>query len=127
MLTTLEQTRFVYEGGDRSRRPLPPSPGVQFFRDGLFSQLFPHRDWRADRWVGFETPVVPTFLSPANAVTSALRGRYRCGRERRHLVGRNARGRFSSFPFDTSRHIFHLPAYWWYPFKRAEFPFIRVI
>jgi hypothetical protein len=26
----------------------PSEPGVQFSRDGLSSQLFPHRDWRAD-------------------------------------------------------------------------------
>ena len=31
--------------------PSPPSePGVQFSRDGLSSQLFPHRDWRANLW-----------------------------------------------------------------------------
>src|ERR1039458_3592733 len=39
---------------DRGRERLAPSPpsepGVQFSRDGLSSQLFPHRDWRANRW-----------------------------------------------------------------------------
>ena len=39
---------------DRGRERLSPSPpsepGVQFSRDGLSSQLFPHRDWRANRW-----------------------------------------------------------------------------
>ena len=39
---------------DRGRERLSPSPpsepGVQFSRDGLSSQLFPHRDWRADLW-----------------------------------------------------------------------------
>jgi putative transposase len=39
---------------DRGRERLsssPPSePGVQFSRDGLSSQLFPHRDWRANLW-----------------------------------------------------------------------------
>ena len=31
--------------------PSPPSePGVRFSRDGLSSQLFPHRDWRANLW-----------------------------------------------------------------------------
>jgi hypothetical protein len=38
---------------DRGRERLSPSPpsepGVQFSRDGLSSQLFPHRDWRANR------------------------------------------------------------------------------
>ena len=38
----------AYVGRGR-RSPSPPSePGVQFSRDGLSSQLFPHRDWRAD-------------------------------------------------------------------------------
>lgn len=36
--------------GRKRRSPSPPSePGVQFSRDGLSSQLFPHRDWRANR------------------------------------------------------------------------------
>ena len=39
---------------DRGRERLSPSPpsepGVQFSRDGLSSQLFPHRDWRTNRW-----------------------------------------------------------------------------
>ena len=39
---------------DRGRERLSPSPpsepGVQFSRDGLSSQLFPHRDWHADLW-----------------------------------------------------------------------------
>ncbi|MBU2769308.1 hypothetical protein HAP94_24905 [Acidithiobacillus ferrivorans] len=39
-------------GQDRGRErrlPSPPSePGVRFSRDGLSSQLFPHRDWRAN-------------------------------------------------------------------------------
>ena len=31
--------------------PSPPSePGVRFSRDGLSSQMFPHRDWRANLW-----------------------------------------------------------------------------
>ena len=38
--------------GDRGRKrrsPSPPSePAVRFSRDGLSSQLFPHRDWRAN-------------------------------------------------------------------------------
>jgi hypothetical protein len=35
--------------GRERRSPSPPSePAVQFSRDGLSSQLFPHRDWRAD-------------------------------------------------------------------------------
>ena len=42
------------ESMDRGREllsPSPPSePGVQFSRDGLSSQLFPHRDWRANLW-----------------------------------------------------------------------------
>ena len=34
--------------GRERRSPSPPSePAVQFSRDGLSSQLFPHRDWRA--------------------------------------------------------------------------------
>jgi len=37
---------------DRGRKRFPPSPpsepGVRFSRDGLSSQLFPHRDWRAN-------------------------------------------------------------------------------
>lgn len=35
---------------DRKRlSPSPPSePVVRFSRDGLSSQLFPHRDWRAN-------------------------------------------------------------------------------
>ena len=45
--------RRAPRGGDRGReqRPLsPPSePGVRFSRDGLSSQLFPHRDWHANR------------------------------------------------------------------------------
>ncbi len=44
----------VAEGStDRGRERLSPSPpsepGVQFSRDGLSSQLLPHRDWRANR------------------------------------------------------------------------------
>ena len=39
---------------DRGRKRLSPSPpsepGVRVSRDGLSSRLFPHRDWRADRW-----------------------------------------------------------------------------
>ncbi|MFA5924693.1 MAG: hypothetical protein WC856_25970, partial [Methylococcaceae bacterium] len=39
---------------DRGRERLSPSPpsepGVRFSRDGLSSQLFPHRDWRANLW-----------------------------------------------------------------------------
>ena len=35
--------------GRERRSPSPPSePAVQFSRDGLSSQLFPHRDWRAN-------------------------------------------------------------------------------
>ena len=34
--------------------PSPPSePGVRFSRDGLSSQLFPHRDWRANLWISY--------------------------------------------------------------------------
>ena len=42
--------RFWSEDRGRERRsPSPPSePAVQFSRDGLSSQLFPHRDWRAN-------------------------------------------------------------------------------
>ena len=37
--------------GRKRLSPSPPSePGVRFSRDGLSSQLFPHRDWRANRW-----------------------------------------------------------------------------
>jgi hypothetical protein len=37
--------------GRKRRSPSPPSePGVRFSRDGLSSQLFPHRDQRANRW-----------------------------------------------------------------------------
>ena len=37
--------------GRERRSPSPPSePGVRFSRDGLSSQLFPHRDWRANPW-----------------------------------------------------------------------------
>ena len=39
---------------DRGRERLSPSPpsepAVRFSRDGLSSQLFPHRDWRANVW-----------------------------------------------------------------------------
>ena len=35
--------------GRKRRSPSPPSePAVRFSRDGLSSQLFPHRDWRAN-------------------------------------------------------------------------------
>ena len=38
--------------GRERRSPSPPSePGVRFSRDGLSSRLFPHRGWRANRWV----------------------------------------------------------------------------
>ena len=37
--------------GRKRLSPSPPSePGVRFSRDGLSSQLFPHRDWRANLW-----------------------------------------------------------------------------
>ena len=39
---------FSLDRGREQRAPSPPSePGVRFSRDGLSSQLFPHRDWRA--------------------------------------------------------------------------------
>src|SRR6267142_1296025 len=42
---------LLTDRGRERRSPSPPSePGVQFSRDGLSSQLFPHRDWRANRW-----------------------------------------------------------------------------
>ena len=38
-----------WDRGRKRRAPSPPSePGVRFSRDGLSSQLFPHRDWHAD-------------------------------------------------------------------------------
>ena len=38
-----------WDRGRERRSSSPPSePAVQFSRDGLSSQLFPHRDWRAD-------------------------------------------------------------------------------
>ena len=38
-----------WDRGRKRRSPSPPSePAVQFSRDGLSSQLFPHRDWRAN-------------------------------------------------------------------------------
>ena len=40
-----------WDRGREWRWPSPPSePAVQFSRDGLSSQLFPHRGWRAKRW-----------------------------------------------------------------------------
>ena len=51
----IQTLNVFYEAMDRGRKrraPSPPSePGVQFSRDGLSSQLFPHRDWRANRRV----------------------------------------------------------------------------
>lgn len=42
----------LMEAANRGRKRLSPSPpsepAVQFSRDGLSSQLFPHRDWRAN-------------------------------------------------------------------------------
>ena len=50
--TTLEDGKSTTRVKDRGRErhsPSPPSePAVQFSRDGLSSQLFPHRDWRAN-------------------------------------------------------------------------------
>jgi hypothetical protein len=50
---TMAAPRVVAMGpmdrGRERRSPSPPSePAVQFSRDGLSSQLFPHRDWRAN-------------------------------------------------------------------------------
>jgi hypothetical protein len=42
--------RTLYRGRERLTPPPPSEPGVRFSRDGLSSQLFPHRDWRAKRW-----------------------------------------------------------------------------
>lgn len=37
-----------WDSGRKRRAPSPPSePDVRFSRDGLSSQLFAHRDWRA--------------------------------------------------------------------------------
>ena len=49
---TVATTRSVPLNRGRERfPPSPPSePGVQFSRDGLSSQLFPHRDWHANLW-----------------------------------------------------------------------------
>ena len=56
---------------DRGRERLSPSPpsepGVQFSRDGLSSQLFPHRDWRANLWA---SDIVNSSRSAKKAFTS---------------------------------------------------------
>ena len=45
----MQQTELRLDRGRERRTPSPPSePAVQFSRDGLSSQLFPHRDWRAN-------------------------------------------------------------------------------
>ena len=47
----VDNTKRPLNRGRERLSPSPPSePGVQFSRDGLSSQLFPHRDWRANRW-----------------------------------------------------------------------------
>jgi hypothetical protein len=40
---------------------------VQFSRDGLFSQLFPHRDWRANLWA-FDIVNSPRSAKKASAI-----------------------------------------------------------
>ncbi len=46
-----KRLKVALDRGRERRTPSPPSePGVRFSRDGLSSQLFPHRDWRANRW-----------------------------------------------------------------------------
>lgn len=51
-------TQSADKGRER-RSPSPPSePAVQFSRDGLSIQLFPHRDWRTERWAAMGTPFV---------------------------------------------------------------------
>ena len=49
--TAMDDSNAAMDRGRERRSPSPPSePAVQFSRDGLSSQLFPHRDWRAKRW-----------------------------------------------------------------------------
>ena len=76
--------RTVHGGNrpmDRGRERLTPSPpsepGVQFSRDGLSSQSFPHRDWRANRWASdiVKSPShVIQLKTPASHIMGSLRG-----------------------------------------------------
>ena len=63
--------RKILPNEDRGRERLSPSPpsepGVQFSRDGLSSQLFPHRDWRANLWA---SDIVNSPRSAKKAFTS---------------------------------------------------------
>ena len=78
--------------GRERRSPSPPSePGVRFSRDGLSSQLFPHRDWRAN----------PT--SSIFQTREGLAGTCRVGCDLA-AVGNTSLGELHGLPTDQHQH-----------------------